>query len=430
MAISNFTRRELSIELAKHFTPAMPIKSIEKLVGRDELFKKAQDALNSAGRHLFVHGDRGVGKTSLAQTAAYSVHSSSSDPILMGCNEQLTFLQFMSDVVNRSLETVDSKKVSEVEVKLNLGPISTRFKQAVEKNINIEVKSVNAAVRLLHFVAELHDNKAIIVVDEFDKMPVSERGLFSDLIKQISDQQIGLKFIFCGVASTLDEFVGFHESAGRYVFTVHLERLPFDARKEIVQKAYGKLSVEISESFLTRIAQISDGFPYFVHLIGEQIILETYIRISSQSHLSEVAPEIQVQDSDFDNGIKASVAASEAFLQAKYESAIRDGDSSHYELVLWAAADSPTLSRRISEIYDSSYLSLCDQFKKQPHRIERIRHRLGILKNSDSAILRSPRRGWYEFSENMMRGYVRMRALSAGAVLTPDHHIGNRRKAM
>jgi uncharacterized protein len=49
---------------------------------------------------------------------------------------------------------------------------------------------------------------------------------------------------------------------------IQLERLPHDARWEIIQIPAEKLKIEIDRETLVRIGQISDGFPYCVHLIG------------------------------------------------------------------------------------------------------------------------------------------------------------------
>ena len=38
--------------------------------------------LQLPGKHIFIYGDRGVGKTSLAQTAAFLQQSADSSPIL------------------------------------------------------------------------------------------------------------------------------------------------------------------------------------------------------------------------------------------------------------------------------------------------------------------------------------------------------------
>jgi len=428
MEITLLSKRQLSDTLKKHFTPARPISSIEHLVGRDLHLDESQNALLSAGRHLFIFGDRGVGKSSLAQTAAVQANNSKTNPILLACTPKLTFFQLMSDLLNEALSQVTSSRATEVEISLNLGPISAKLKQCLEKGVNVEIKSVNAATTILRYVSELGGGGQIIIIDEFDRMKPRERELISDLIKQISDQSVDIKFIFCGVASSLEEFVGFHPSVGRYVFSVHLDRLDLESRKQIISTAYDAMGVFIDSNMLIRISQISDGYPYFVHLIGEQIIYCLHYNAIEIRNRDGMIIEAKISGEHFDQGIKRSVAASEGFLKEKYEKATMDGGSRDYEFALWASADSPTLTRKVGEIYDSSYLYLCDQFQHKPLNIDTFRNRMSSLRRNHGEILRSQRPGWYQFSENMMRGYVRMRAIAAGAILSPDHHLGVRRR--
>jgi uncharacterized protein len=51
-------------------SPSRAIKSHEFLQGRDAQLTEVRQALSMQGRHVFIHGFRGVGKTSLAYTAA------------------------------------------------------------------------------------------------------------------------------------------------------------------------------------------------------------------------------------------------------------------------------------------------------------------------------------------------------------------------
>jgi hypothetical protein len=53
------------------FIPSSPVREAGRLYGRDEQLEEVQRALLSPGQSVFIFGDRGVGKTSLAQTAAY-----------------------------------------------------------------------------------------------------------------------------------------------------------------------------------------------------------------------------------------------------------------------------------------------------------------------------------------------------------------------
>ena len=70
MAIKGISRDEFIRLLPQLLTPTTPIRSAEFLRGRDKILEDIRRAFIQPGRHVFIHGDRGVGKTSLAQTAA------------------------------------------------------------------------------------------------------------------------------------------------------------------------------------------------------------------------------------------------------------------------------------------------------------------------------------------------------------------------
>src|SRR5581483_5958397 len=74
--------RELHVKLS----PSDAIQTPELLRGRAVQLDEIRQALYSAGRQIFIYGDRGVGKTSLAQTAAFQRQSSDQDPILVACS--------------------------------------------------------------------------------------------------------------------------------------------------------------------------------------------------------------------------------------------------------------------------------------------------------------------------------------------------------
>jgi replication-associated recombination protein RarA len=54
------------IDLERAFSPSAPIASKELFLGRYQQIEKTCDAINERGQHFVVYGERGVGKTSLA----------------------------------------------------------------------------------------------------------------------------------------------------------------------------------------------------------------------------------------------------------------------------------------------------------------------------------------------------------------------------
>lgn len=63
MAIENVTEERIREVLHEHLTPSAHITTPERLFGRGKSLTQIDRALNSPGRHVFIHGDRGVGKT-------------------------------------------------------------------------------------------------------------------------------------------------------------------------------------------------------------------------------------------------------------------------------------------------------------------------------------------------------------------------------
>ncbi|UPJ47712.1 hypothetical protein IVB30_31330 [Bradyrhizobium sp. 200] len=91
MIILGFTRDKFEAALRDKLSPTTPIRSPESLKGREKILEEIRRSFVQPGRHVFVHGDRGVGKTSLAQTAAIQHQSSDGSPIFIGCDNASTF---------------------------------------------------------------------------------------------------------------------------------------------------------------------------------------------------------------------------------------------------------------------------------------------------------------------------------------------------
>ena len=56
----------LDFTASRVFSPAAPIREKDVFAGRRDEIRAAIDAINQAGQHAAIYGERGVGKTSLA----------------------------------------------------------------------------------------------------------------------------------------------------------------------------------------------------------------------------------------------------------------------------------------------------------------------------------------------------------------------------
>ena len=55
--------------LAEAFSPSAPITSKKSFYGRYDQLSKVENAVLEKGQHIIMYGERGVGKTSLANIA-------------------------------------------------------------------------------------------------------------------------------------------------------------------------------------------------------------------------------------------------------------------------------------------------------------------------------------------------------------------------
>lgn len=405
--------------LAKVLSPSQPLQSAEFLRGRAEQLSGIKRALYQPGRHVLIHGYRGVGKSSLAQTAAYTL-SVGIDPILVGCDSKSTFTTVIEDVVKEVINKTPTieKKIREAAAGFSIFKFNGSIKASTEATTVItEPGSVNEAVRLIQYICDHTQSMPVIVVDEFDQMrDKTEQEAFTNFIKLASDKHVPARFIFCGIGDSVDAIMAAHGSADRYFHTVSLGQLPWEARFEIVTLAAEALGVEIDDDTVKRIARISDGFPHYVHFVSEKLFWRVY----------EAKNEGRVTGELFGSAMSDAAESMEMRLKRPYETATRKYRND-YEYVLWAAVDGHELQRRSTDIFES-YSRLTTGRLDVPLDRQHFNQRLNSLKQpSHGSILTGTRQGWYEFTEKMIRGYVRLRAEQRGLVLEADHPAVPRR---
>jgi Cdc6-like AAA superfamily ATPase len=138
-------------------TSARPVQSPEHLKGRQKTLQSLIDALNSPGRHAFIYGFRGVGKSSLAQTAAYQLQHSGRAPILLGCEKTSTFSQICRDIVRIAMDIapLEEKQAKKLSLGASMGGYGGNV--GVEKATEIkdfEIGTVNDAIAHFKYACE------------------------------------------------------------------------------------------------------------------------------------------------------------------------------------------------------------------------------------------------------------------------------------
>lgn len=423
MAILGYTRDEFGTKLGQVVFASHPVQTIQKLKGRENNLAEIEKALYAPGRHVFIYGDRGVGKSSLAATAAFQYQSADAEPIFVSGSVNDTFNTIIANIVYQALgrpRTLNVKTTKNVAFEwrgFKLGSGS----EVTWTDIAAQIKSVSDAAELLREVGAIHSNKPVIVLDEFDTVKeAEERGKFASLLKQLGDKNVPLKFIFTGIGKSLDDLLGAHQSAHRQLLTHELPKLGWDGRQDIVRDAAAEFELALDPNVVWRIAAVSDGYPYYVHLITEHMLWAAF---------TDPDPVTEVSWPHFHEGLNAAIHSINAELRRPYESAVLHR-SSEYEEIVWSTADDETLFRSLSEMFVSYKIIL--RKRNKPLEMERDRFNGFIRKlkqETYGALLQqeSSRPGWYSYREKMLRGYVRMQAEANGVPLTGEREAPRQR---
>lgn len=409
-------RNDFGVKLNRLVSPAKPIQAVEQLEGRTKELARIEEALFAEGRHVFIYGDRGVGKSSLAAAAANQCQSSDASYIDVSCSADATF---KSIVANIGYQAISASRLRKTKTSKNLG-IEYRFlklglsSETTVHNLHEEIHSVADAGEVLREAAAIHSERPIVVLDEFDRLSSeADKVLFADLLKYVGDKKIGITFFFTGVGTTLEKLLGGHPSAIRQLETIELPKLSWDARWDIARKAANAFGLELDEQTCVRLAAVSDGYPYYVHLLTEKLMWHVY---KARTVVTTIEREHYVA------ALHDAIERINAELRRPYDMAVSQR-TEDFEEVLWATADSDYLDRTGDDFFTSYQyvMKQRDPFSTRTLNGTAFKAIIQKLKSAPCGEVlvnsRFNRRGWYSYREPVLRGYVRMQAEAHGIEL-------------
>jgi hypothetical protein len=409
MGIKGLANRELfKTTKSEYFFPAKAISDASRLQGRNKELRSVEKALASDGRQCFIYGERGVGKTSLAKTAYRENFGERHEVLLVGCEESSSFSSIIRAIIEKGLRDSPIRQETSWRKKFGIktGVFDAEFEKKVSEGKIPEISDVNQAIHVLSYVVKTRNFPPAVIIDEFDRITSdSQRTRFADFLKQVSDQDLKLKFIFCGISKDIESLIGAHLSTGRYIAPIELDRLNYSELWAIIKDACTKVSVEIDDEYLLRASQIADGYPYFMHLLGDCL----FWSLQNAPYETE-----KVRLENFNEAVSEAVVDAEPILKEAYDKATKKYDKI-YEHILWAAAGGTHLPRKYQDSYKIYKDQVAPKFGEDAVSEKRFYDRMLALTRSEfGEILQTNKNGWYSFRENVVRSYVRLRASQGG----------------
>lgn len=310
--------QQLSRNASTVFVPATPIVDKDLFAGRLRQVQKVIDAINQAGQHAILYGERGVGKTSLANVLA---------PLARVGNTQLVSAKINCDGTD-TFETVWRKALQELRWMVERHSVGFTGETRYEVQSLGDKLPQNCAPNDLRILLNGIPIPAVLIFDEFDRLQPRAARLFTDLIKVLSDYAIPTTIVLVGVASTVDQLVSDHASIERALVQIQMPRMMADELLQIIKTGETKLGVTFESEASKQIVQISQGLPHYAHLIALHTVRAALGRQS-----------LVVSDVDVESGIAESVADASQSIKTQYHKATSSSHTSAlFEQVLIACA--------------------------------------------------------------------------------------------
>lgn len=381
--------------IARAFSPSAPIDR-RAFAGRNAQVTDVINACMQRGQHVVIFGERGAGKTSLANALVHVLGSRFVTPACgsINCDQTTTFTSLWKAIFS---ELAISKTASPMGFKTGPNQEGTLAQFLPE---HVTPDAVRAILQ--------RRDRLLIIIDEIDRIRDKETTtLLADTIKSLSDHSVDVTLILVGVAESVDTLIAEHESVQRALIQVHMPRMTHAELDEIIDLGLQAVSMNIEPAARQRINKLSQGLPHYTHLLAMH---------SAQAAVMANRMTITVEDTH--RALEKVLKHAQQSIGHDYHRAVASSKETRYPLVLLASALAETdqfgyfraidLTTPMSVLLDkacytgsfSQHLNgLCDE--RRGPALERIG---------------SPHAYKYKFKNAILRPYVIMRALESGAL--------------
>ncbi len=382
------------------FTPGSPVSERDLFAGRQVQIGKIMEAVSQRGFHAVLYGDRGVGKTSLANVLS---------AFLQDVGTTVLFARANCDATD-DFSTLWRKVLQDITLTETRDGVGFGAKQQASHRRLID--SFPEALRpddIRRALALVGQSVTLVVaIDEFDRLTNPDvPELMADTIKALSDSATPATVIIIGVADSVDHLIAGHRSIERSLVQVPMPRMSKVEMDQIVTKGTERLGMSITKDATTEIVRLSQGLPFVTHMLS---LYSVRAALESKS--------LTVSTSAVDTGMRKSLDQWQESIKTAYYDATRSHQPEHlYKEVLLACA--------FAEVDDKSYFTAASV--RGPLRVVAERpefdipnfarhlkemsepHRGGVLVREGET-----RRLRYRFANPLMRAYVIMRGVKDG----------------
>lgn len=323
------------------FTPGVPVPR-DFFVGRAGEIKKivtrAQKAFDvKSVERVFITGERGIGKSSLARIAMEVVEG---DLNALGLHVLLGGVDSLEEMVRRVFERLLADSVKKPWYSRVNEFLGNHVKQLDLFGLTIEFsaskeelsRAVNDFLPVLrNLLKKLSDEKRglFLILDDLNGLATSER--FANWLKSFVDdialsrEPIPICLVLVGLPHRRHQLIERQPSLDRVFDVIEIKRFSEEETREFFDRAFSKVEVKVLPEAHLYLWRFSGGHPVFVHELGDAVF--------------DVDVDNKIDATDaIDGSFQAARIIGDRYIEPKVLAAIR---SEHYQHILLKIARRP-----------------------------------------------------------------------------------------
>ena len=233
------------------FNPSSPVDEERLFSGRIQQVNDMLRVVYEKGAHAILYGERGVGKSSLANTITAKIPPAVTNIKFLkeNCRPDDTFFTLWSKMLfNFQYDDV----------------LVADFLKGETREFMI-VKILESLPKNLQYV---------FVFDEFDRIAnLATKASIADTIKHFSDYPQNITIVIVGVGYSIEELFGAHPSIQRCCHQIQMPRMSKPELSEIINDRYPQIGLSCDGKMVDRLIELSRGLPGYAHLAGREAAL-------------------------------------------------------------------------------------------------------------------------------------------------------------
>jgi len=253
------------LALADSLSASQPVTRRERFAGRHETLSSLIAAIEQQRAHVVVYGERGIGKTSLLHMFAETARDAHYLVLYGSCGVEAQF----DEMFRAFAAQIPLLYHSSTSPTADEGEHRRSFADLLGSD-PVDPRELAA------LFSQLVGTRVVIALDEYDRVadPAFRRNI-AELIKNLSDRAARVQLILTGVASNLDELIGFTPSIRRNIVGLPVGPMPEAEMRDILTRAELATGIDFLPPAASLITRMAGGSPYLVRLLGNRAASRT-----------------------------------------------------------------------------------------------------------------------------------------------------------